>query len=154
MRRGLKLTTTNLLEAASLLALFALNTVSHAASFDYSQVKGLSRTETYCSDQQGAPGTLTKCILEQTQAEETINNYLKTGSEEKYISCIGYSTGLRGLGSLENIDQTHVAKCLQANAPEQKFRSCVIRYTGRPQKENIIHWGRAEADKIADCFNG
>lgn len=116
--------------------------------------QGLSRTETYCADQQGAPGTLTKCILEQTRAEETINNYLKTGSEEKYRSCIGYSTGLRDLGSSENIDQTHVAKCLHTSNPEQKFRSCVIRYTGQPQKGGIIHWRRAEADKIADCFNG
>lgn len=154
MWRGLKLTTSNLFKAAGLLSLSAWSAGAYTASFDYSQAKGLSRTETYCSDQQGAPGTLTKCILEQTQAEEAINNYLKTGSEEKYINCIGYSTGLRGLGSSENIDQTHVAKCLQTTAPEQKFRSCVIRYTGRPPKENFIHWRRAEADKIADCFNG
>ncbi|MHC3914601.1 hypothetical protein ACI0FN_00561 [Alcaligenes nematophilus] len=146
--------TPNLLKTFGLLGLLTWGIGAHAASFDYSKAQGLSRTETYCIDQQGPPGTLTKCILEQTQAEESISNYLKTGSEEKYINCISYSTGFRDLGSSENIDQTHVAKCLHTSNPEQKFRSCVIRYTGQPQKGGIIHWRRAEANKIADCFNG
>lgn len=119
--------------------------------------QGLSRLETFCQDQLSGPGSLTQCILQQNAAQTRIDAKMAALGIDAYRTkmnaCTHYTTGDRGLGSMENIDQVPVANCMEADAPQPIYDACVKSVTGKAPEAGIIHWKREDADKIATCFN-
>lgn len=117
----------------------------------------LSRLETFCQDQLSGPGSLTQCILQQNAAQTRIDTKMATLGIDAYRAkmgaCTQYTTGNRGLGSMENIDQVPVANCMEVEAPQPIYDACVKSITGKAPEGGIIHWKRKDADNIATCFN-
>ena len=68
-------------------------------------------------------------------------------------NCVGYITGLRGLGSMEYVSKLSLPSCLETKNSESLFNDCVRRVTGRVRYDNSIYWGSEQADGIAKCFN-
>lgn len=120
--------------------------------------KALSYEETYCLDEQRGPGSLTKCLIEQDKASKAISTFLdEHGGSDRARSavaaCTGYTTGLRDLGSMENVNQAPIVRCIRTPNRQELFAKCVLETTGKPFVGNTMFWNRADADKIATCFN-
>lgn len=112
--------------------------------------QALSRIETYCFDHRKGAGSLSKCLEEQNRASNEIS---ESFTEEKMSACTGYTTGMRSLGSMENIDQVPLAKCMKMKDPYPIFSDCVKKITNKQIKNGNRFWNRQEADNIASCFN-
>ncbi len=120
--------------------------------------RSLSRNETYCMSQQQGPGTLTKCLIKQERASTEITEFIEKHvnrelAQSRVSDCTGYSTGWRGLGSMENIDQVPIAECIKLNDPSAIFEACIRKVTKSAPKGNSRFWDRDESEKIASCFN-
>lgn len=129
-------------------------------SIDIEEQREAGQIETYCSDvanYDSDPEKWRQCIDSETNAGKEIGKIMEGknsgDAQDLAANCVGYITGLRGLGSIEYVSQPPILGCLKVNNPKLLFDDCVRRITGKAPQDRIIHWGREQADSIADCFN-
>jgi hypothetical protein len=120
----------------------------------------LSEIEFYCSEFASfathSPQWV-KCVSSETSALKKIKNIMNQKPLEERQNlmslCSGFTTGLRGLGSQEYVSNPPLLACMTAKNPTRLFNNCVRWITGKAPAGNVIHWGREQADTIAECFS-
>lgn len=114
-----------------------------------------ARIEAYCLDKAVADGSgkFAACVLAQSEANKKVSLALDSGQHSLVSRCTGFTTGNRGLGSMEVVDSEPVARCIEATDAPSLFGVCVLNVTGKPWDGERIFWSSRASLQIADCFN-